>query len=296
MNQRLRALDLVSGLVLMLFSLVGASDHALAETTKERILLEGKIVIGIHNRSPWGFRDDKTGEATGWHPDLLRAAFAGLGVKELDIRVTEFGALIPGLLAGRFDAVASGLAITPERCHQVAFGMPDLKVPDAAIVLAGNPKKIHGYQDIAGNADIVMGAGRGSVVAKNATAAGVPSDRMLLFPDIESNVSALRAGRIDVAVISSPTVIGLLAGGSAKGLERASPFVVADQHANYAAVAFRKGDGDLTALYDERLAALREDGTLDAIMAKYGFGEPEAVPEKMTAETLCGADQAGAGQ
>jgi polar amino acid transport system substrate-binding protein len=296
MYQGLRALDLVSGLVLMLFSLVGASDLALAETTKERILREGKIVIGIHNRSPWGFRDDKSGEATGWHPDLLKAAFAGLGVKELDIRVTEFGALIPGLLAGRFDAVASGLAITPERCRQVAFGMPDLKVPDAAIVLAGNPKKIHGYQDIAGNTDIIMGAGRGSVVARNAIAAGVPADRMLLFPDIESNVSALRAGRIDVAVISSPTVIGLLSGGSAKGLERASPFVVADEQANYAAVAFRKEDGDLAALYDERLAALKKDGTLAAIMARYGFGEPEAVPDEMTAEALCGADQAGAGQ
>jgi hypothetical protein len=31
-------------------------------------------------------------------------------------------------------------------------------------------------------------------------------------------------------------------------------------------------------------------------MAKYGFGEPETVPEEMTAEALCGVDQAGAGQ
>jgi polar amino acid transport system substrate-binding protein len=177
------------------------------------------------------------------------------------------------------------------------FGTPDLKVPDAAIVLAGNPKQIHGYQDIAANPNIVMGAGRGSVVTRNAIEAGVPSDHMLLFPDIESNVSALRAGRIDVAVLSSPTVIGLLAGGKAPSLERASPFVVADEQANYAAVAFRKEDADLRTLYDERLAALRRDGTVTRIMAKYGFGEPETVPEMMTAERLCGGGkQAGAGQ
>lgn len=270
-------------------------NAAFAETTRERVLREGKIVIGIHNRSPWGFRDEATGEATGWHPDLLRAAFAELGVKELDIRVTEFGALIPGLLAGRFDAVASGLAITPERCKQVAFGAPDLKVPDAAIVLVGNPKKVHGYQDIAGG-EIVMGAGRGSVSVRNAAAAGVPEDRMLLFPDIESNVSALRAGRIDVAVLSSPTVIGLLTGGKAKGLERATPFVTTAEQANYAAVAFRSDDQDLKALYDERLAALKEDGTVSAIMAKYGFGEPEAVDAAITAEKLCGAAAVGAGK
>ncbi len=296
MNRGFRALRAALWLALPVFSLAAAGGTALAQTTKERILRDGKIVIGIHNRSPWGYRDEATGAATGWHPDLLKAAFAGLGVKELEIRVTEFGALIPGLLAGRFDAVASGLAITPERCQQVAFGAPDLKVPDAAIVLAGNPKKINGYQDIADNADIVMGAGRGSVVARNATAAGVPDDRMLLFPDIEANVSALRAGRIDVAVLSSPTVIGLLAGGSAKGLERA-PFVIADEQANYAAVAFRKEDEDLKALYDEQLAALKKDGTVASIMAKYGFGAPEAVPDTMTAEQLCGETvKAGAGK
>lgn len=273
------------------FMLVAAGNAASAGTTKDRILKDGKIVIGIHNRAPWGFRDDKTGEPTGWHPDVLKAAFADLGIRELDIRVTEFGALIPGLLAGRFDAVASGLAITPERCAQVLFGAPDLKVPDAAIVLSGNPKSIHGYGDIAGESEIIMGAGRGSVVARNAVAAGVPNDRMLLFPDIEANVSALRAGRIDVAVLSSPTVIGLLSGGKATGIERALPFETADEQANYAAIAFRREDEDLRALYDEQLARLKADGTLAKIMEKYGFGAPEAVPDTMTTAKLCGAGE-----
>ena len=258
-----------------------------AETTKERVLREGKIVIGIHNRSPWGFRDDKSGQATGWHPDLLRAAFADVGVKEIEFRVTEFGALIPGLLAGRFDAVASGLAITPERCQQVLFGAPDLRVPDAAIVHEGNPKAIHGYAEIVADEEIIMGAGRGSVVVRNARAAGVPDDRILQFSDIESNMSALKAHRIDVAVISSPTVIGLLAGNGAAGLERAEPFVVSDEQSNYASVAFRKDDEDLRKLYDERLAALRTNGAVETIMAKYDFGQPEAVPGGMTTDKLC---------
>jgi polar amino acid transport system substrate-binding protein len=262
-------------------------DQAHAETTRERVLREGRIVIGIHNRSPWGFRDEATGEATGWHPDLLRAAFADLGVREIEFRVTEFGALIPGLLAGRFDAVASGLAITPQRCEQVSFGSPDLRVPDAAIVLEGNPKEINSYDDIAGDAEIIMGAGRGSVVVSNAQAAGVPEDQILQFPDIESNMSALRAQRIDVAVISSPTVIGLLAGNGSEGLERADPFIVADEQSNYASVAFRKTDDDLRALYDEQFTALRKNGAIDAIMARYGFGRPEAVPDGITTERLC---------
>lgn len=270
---------------------VGAlsSVEAFAETTKKRIFREGTIVIGIHNRTPWGLRDEKTGEATGWHPDLMRSAFEELGVRKIEFRVTEFGALIPGLLAGRFDAVASGLAITPERCKQVSFGAPDLQAPDAAIVLEGNPRNINGYADIANNEDLIMGAGRGSVVTRNAGAAGVPESRMLLFPDIESNVSALRAGRIDVAVLSTATVIGLLAGKGAHGLERVTPFDVGDVQSNVSAIAFRHEDDDLRAIYDEQLAKIKSDGRLEAIMEKYGFGEQEMVPPDVTTADLCSA-------
>lgn len=268
-------------------ALVMSGVAAKAETTLERILREGRIVIGIHNRSPWGFRDEETGEPTGWHPDLLKAAFEGLGVRNLDIQVTEFGALIPGLLAGRFDVVASGLAITPDRCKQVAFGAPDLQAPDAAIVLAGNPRNIHGYADIAAQDGITMGAGRGSVVTTNAKAAGVPESRMLLFPDIESNLSALRAGRIDTALMASPTVIGLLAGKGGEGLERATPFDVGKASTNFAAIAFRKEDNDLRATYDAQLAKLKSTPAFAEIMRKYGFGEPEIVPPGITTEDLC---------
>ncbi|MEO3388993.1 ectoine/hydroxyectoine ABC transporter substrate-binding protein EhuB [Mesorhizobium sp. CAU 1741] len=272
-----------------LFVMWSPFGEAHAETTKERVLREGRIVVGIHNRSPWGFREDGTGEATGWHPDILKAAFAELGVDDLEFQITEFGALIPGLLAGRFDAVASGLAITPQRCAQVAFGAPDLQAPDAAIVLEGNPKNIQGYADIAADDTIIMGAGRGSVVVTNAKAAGVPESRMLLFPDIEANLSALRAGRIDTALMASPTVIGLMAGNGSTGLERALPFDVGEASTNYAAIAFRQDDLDLRDLYDQQLAKLKTTDAFTDIMAKYGFGEPETVADGITTDDLCNA-------
>ncbi|MFU0505711.1 ectoine/hydroxyectoine ABC transporter substrate-binding protein EhuB [Pseudaminobacter sp. NGMCC 1.201702] len=290
MRNSIPHLSNLTGFLFALLLVLGAhpTPASATQSTKERVLQNGTLIIGIHNRAPWGYRDEKTNELSGWHPDLMKAAFADLGVKEIELRVTEFGALIPGLLAGRFDAIASGLAITPERCKQVAFGTPDLKVPDAAIVLTGNPKAIHSYSDIASRQDIVMGAGRGSTTAKHAAAAGVPEERMLLFPDVESNLSALRAGRIDVTLFSSPTVIGLLSQGSATDLERASPFTVPESSANYAAIAFRLEDRELRDIYNRRLETLKADGTLGGLMNKYGFGDPEAVPPGLTADQLCG--------
>jgi polar amino acid transport system substrate-binding protein len=268
---------------------LGPVAPAAAETTKERVLKDGRIVIGIHNRAPWGYKKDGTGELIGWHPDLLKAAFAGAGIKQVDFEVTEFGALIPGLMAGRFDAVASGLSITPQRCQQVAFGAPDLKTEDAAIVLSGNPKAIHSYADLAAKSDAIMGGGRGSNVIENAIAEGVPDDRILKFPDIETNVAALRAGRIDAALFSSPTVIGLLAGNKNPDLERATPFTTQEKSISYIAIAFRKDDTDLRDLYNQGLAKLISSGAIAAIMAKYGFGPTEGVPTGLTTSQLCGS-------
>ena len=263
---------------------------ALAETTKERILKEKRITIGISNGAPWGYRD-ADGNPTGFHPDLVKEAFGSLGVEKVDLVVTEFGALIPALGASRFDAIAAGLYITPERCGLVAFSDPDLQLADAALVAKGNPKNVHSYADIAGNADIQFGVGRGSTTAKNAVTAGVPEDRMILFPDIQSNVAALLNGRIDVATFSAPTVARILSEEKITGIERALPFSGAinndgTENFGYSAIAFRLEDSDLRDLYNSRLAELKANGTLAKLMEKYGFSSSEAA-QSITSSTAC---------
>jgi polar amino acid transport system substrate-binding protein len=262
-----------------------------AESVSERILREGKIVIGIANGAPWGYRDED-GEAAGFHPDLIEAAFSGFGVDDVEIIITEFGALIPALLAQRFDAIAAGLYITPERCELVAFSDPDLKLADAALVLAGNPKQVHGYAEIATNPDVVFGVGRGSTTAANAAAAGVPKERTLLFPDIQSTVGALLTARIDVAAFSAPTVARILSDKNISGIDRALPFrgVAGDdgkERFGYSAIAFRKEDTELRDLYNTRLHQLQADGGLAAIMGKHGFSDQETVPPRLTSSQIC---------
>src|SRR5690554_6068966 len=78
------------------------SRPAAAETTLQRILRSGRLSLGFHNRAPWGFRGPD-GQAAGYHPDLVRAAFGPLGVNQFDFTIAEVPALIPGLVADRFD-------------------------------------------------------------------------------------------------------------------------------------------------------------------------------------------------
>ncbi|MBB5216514.1 ectoine/hydroxyectoine ABC transporter substrate-binding protein EhuB [Parapusillimonas granuli] len=259
--------------------LVIGSAPAAADNSLERIKKEGKFVVGIYNQAPWGWRD-ASGELKGFDVDIIKEALKPLGIQKIDVVITQFPALIPGLQAGRFDAATGGLYITPQRCKLVSFTETTLKVPDAAIVRAGNPKNIRGFADIANKKDVIFGATRGSLTAKHADMAGVPKDRQILFQDNQSTMSALLAGRVDVQVSTSGAAVALLSDPKVQGLERVVPFEgVKDAQGNEVfgnvGVAFRLEDIALRNAFDAEIGRMKQDGRLLEIMKRYGFTESE---------------------
>ena len=279
-NPTRRRLLTLAGAAALMFSGVASAQ---GQSALERILSEKKITVGIHNGKPWGFKGEG-GEVAGFSPDLVRAAFAPLGVEKIEFVITDFGALIPGLTARRFDAIASGLYITPVRCESVAFSDPDLSLRDAVIVKQGNPLNIHSYGDIAANPAARLGLGRGSANVDNALGAGVSENQIQLFQDTQSTVAALVADRVDAVSFSAPTVISLLSDPNLTGVERAAPFSGLIQQngrekSGYSAIAFRLDDTDLRDAYNERLTEMKADGTVAEIMGKYGFTEAETAPD-----------------
>ena len=287
MNRRLL---LLTGLSLTILA-AGISAPAIAqEDALAERLSSGTLTIGIHNRAPWGYRTLE-GEVVGYHPDLVRAALEPLGIADIEFVISEFGALIPGLNANRFDMIASGIAITPERCEQVIFSEPDLSVGDGLIVREGNPRGIHSYADIAADSSITLAGGRGTLNSRNAMEAGVPENQMLFLPETNDLISAVLTGRADAATVSAPTVASMLDDPNLvdRGLERAQPFeglILSDgtPAAMYTAIAFRPSDTALRDAYNERLAELIADGQLREIMDRYGFTDDELPPTRTTAE------------
>ncbi|WP_245416230.1 ectoine/hydroxyectoine ABC transporter substrate-binding protein EhuB [Microvirga sp. 17 mud 1-3] len=288
-----RRLTIKAGLAaLALAAFAGSGPAALAQSDAKERLASGTLTIGIHNRAPWGFRSS-TGEVQGYHPDLVKAALEPLGIKNINFVISEFGALIPGLNANRFDMIASGIAITPKRCQEVIFSEPDLAVGDGLIVKQGNPLNIHSYADIASNPKIRLAGGRGTENTKNAIAAGVPQDQILQLHETTDLVSAVLGGRADAATLSAPSVVSLLQDKNVKGLERAAPFTGLTKEnglpsAMYTAIAFRTNDAALRDLFNERLAKLKADGTVKKIMETYGFTDAEMAPEIKTADVCKG--------
>lgn len=251
-----------------------------------------KLVVGIHNRTPWAYRDQDN-NVVGIHPDVIRAVFAPLGVKDFEFVVSDFGAMIPGLLAGRFDIIASGVAITPPRCEQVLFSEPDVAVGDSLLVKKGNPLNLHSYEDIAKNPKVRLAGGRGSENTKNATAAGVPESQVSLFPNNEAAVSAILADRADAATLSAPSAIGVIDEQKVGGIERAVPFKGLikpnGQPAKlYTGTVFPKSSAKLRDAYNAELAKLRASGALKPIMEKYNFTADEDAGSITTAQICAG--------
>jgi ABC-type amino acid transport substrate-binding protein len=116
-----------------------APGTAFAQDTLARITADGSARIGIANERPYGYVETD-GTVAGSIPDIVRAALAPHGVTELEPQIVDFNALIPGLNADRFDIIAAGMYINPQRCEAIAFTNPLTRAGYGFAAKAGNPK------------------------------------------------------------------------------------------------------------------------------------------------------------
>ncbi len=101
----------------------------------DAILAAGTLRVGMPgDYAPFGLHDAASGAWTGLDVDLASAMAAALGVR-LALVPTSWSALLPDLLAGRFDLGAGGVSVTLLRQRAAFFSTPlltDGKTPIAA--------------------------------------------------------------------------------------------------------------------------------------------------------------------
>ncbi|MFQ6024220.1 MAG: ectoine/hydroxyectoine ABC transporter substrate-binding protein EhuB [Acidiferrobacterales bacterium] len=261
----------------------GAINGASAEGALERLRAQGFARIAIANEPPWT-EVKPDGKVTGAAPEVARAVLKKLGVNEIVASISEYGAMIPGVQARRFDMVAAGLFIKPERCAGVIFSQPDLCDGQAFAVKKGNPLGFTSYADIAKHPTAKFGGPGGGSEEKLALEAGVPRNRVIVVPDAQSGINMLQDGRIDVYGLPILSIADLLAKAKDPNLEMYAP--VKNTPVFCAGAAFHKKDRDLRDAYDKALAELKVSGEFAKIVEPFGFsGE---APKLTSREKLCG--------
>jgi polar amino acid transport system substrate-binding protein len=266
----------------LLLGALGASV-AQAETSLERIKSSGTIRIGYANEAPFAYTDT-SGKVTGESPEIATQVFKQMGIDKVEPVLTEWGALIPGLRAGRFDVIAAGMYITPPRCKQVIFTDPHYQIPDTLLVPKGNPKNLHSYADVAKDPSVRLAVMAGTVELGYARKSGVKDEQIVQVPDTTAQLQAVRAGRADASVGTALTMKGLAAKGG-EGVEAVTDFKDDPAHTGYGALAFRPEDKDLRDAVNQQLKTWLGGEEHLKTVAPFGFDRSNLTDK--TAAALC---------
>lgn len=261
------------------------------QTTLAKIKQQGYIDVGFANEDPYGYANT-SGQLTGESPEIARYVFHQIDPKiKLEGVLTEFGSLIPGLQARRFDMVAAGMFITPARCKQVTFTNPNYTIGEALLVAKGNPKNLHSYEDIAKNPNARLAVESGAVEGGYAKDVGVKESQLVEVPDPPSGLAAVETGRADGFSLTSVSIQQLVMKSGSTKVEVADPFhqpiINGKKLVNYGGFAFRKSDTALISAVNEHLASFIGSSAHLKLVKPFGFTQVNVPPKNVTSAAIC---------
>lgn len=284
---------LIAGLLITAFAglLAGCGGEIPASATESSFVKakkQGYVTVGFANEKPYAYQTPD-GKITGEAVEVARAVLKRLGINEMHGVLTEFGSLIPGLKAKRFDLITAGMFITPQRAKEVAFANPEYSIGEALAVQKGNPEKLHSYNDVAKNPKVKVAVMTGAIEADYMLKSGVTKDQIVYVPDQPSAVAALKSGRVQAITMTGPSLQAMMQTAKDPSIERVmsfeQPVIDGRSIRGYGATAFRIEDKDFREAFNRELNNMKDSGELLKILQTFGFTEQE-LPGDITAEEL----------
>ncbi|AXR74618.1 ABC transporter substrate-binding protein [Auritidibacter sp. NML130574] len=145
----------------------------------------------------------------GVDPAMARAMSAALGV-EMTLEDQEFNAMIPGLISGRYDVLASSMTDTEERRETTSF-VSYVKSGNAFLVEKGNPLNVEVPEDLCGKKVALVDGGSSAAFAEGVSAECESNNEepyeILRFEQDQTANLALESGRADATVTDLPVAL-----------------------------------------------------------------------------------------
>lgn len=219
-----------------------------------------------YQQPPHGWFDINSGKYQGIDVEVIEEVLKGLNIKEWDYVTADWGAMIPGLTACRWDIMSIGMTYTKLRSEKVQFSLPVYQYGVAMLVAKGNPKKIKGKADWKGKkVGGIIGSTDDQVVG------GVKGAIYVPFTKYSDLYRALSTGRIDAGMVDE------LQGAYDFKLQPQPKIMLLKNWTGKAvgisSIVMRLGDTAWTAAVNEQLKIMRTNGKLKAILLKYGMPE-----------------------
>ena len=250
------ALLLTCLLMLTCFAGCGAdSDSDMAYVKKN-----GKLVVGITDYAPMDYKDEN-GEWTGFDAEFARLFAEELGVECEFFVLPNWGTKFMELETKQIDAIWNGMTITEEA--ELNSNVSDPYVINAQVVVM-KADAVDSYTSAESLSGMTIAVESGS--AGEACAVEITGAEVVPLQNQEAALMEVAAGTSDACVIDI-TMANAMTG---EGTNYADLTYKLSLSEELYGVSFRK-DSDLTAAFNDFMASLKADGTLDALAAKYSL-------------------------
>lgn len=250
-------------LVTTLASLALLSAPAMAQDVPD---LGGReVVVVTENAYPPLQFLDKSGAAVGWEYDAVAEI-----AKRLNIVVkyenTSWDAMIPAVSEGQYDLGMTGITIKDERKEQVDFSDAYMR-SEMLMIVRGDEARFTDAASFAAIPELLVSAQPGTspfyAAIYNILDGNEENPRVIKFETFGAGLEALKAGDVDLTLSDSTAANGYVAA-SDGGLKIIGEPLASEDFG----FIFPKGS-DLVAPVNAAIAAMKADGTLDALNQKW---------------------------
>jgi polar amino acid transport system substrate-binding protein len=201
--------------------------------------------------------DEATGQIVGFDVDVMNAICERINCKA-EFVTTAWDGIFAALQQSQFDMVVSGVSITEERDKEMDFSDPYIVVSQAVLVrVADKALTIDDFKK--GRKLAAQTATTNAQLAEEL----VGRENLSLYDTFVAAVEALKNGDVDGVVIDGTSAV-------AYEQQFAGELVVGitGLQSDPLGLVFREGD-TLRDAFNEGLKAIKDDGTLDTLIAKY---------------------------
>ena len=248
------ALTLALLLTLICFAGCGAKEDSDLAAVKKA----GKIVIGITDYAPMDFKDEN-GNWTGFDAEFAQLFAKELGVECEFYEIADWGKKFLELDTKQIDAVWNGMTITEEATSNSSVSDPYV-INAQVVVMKADVVGDYDYMEALNGLTIAVESGSAGETAANELS------NVTVIP-LQTQSAALlevKAGTADACVIDI-TMAYAMTGPGTNYTDLAPGISLTEE---LYGVSFRKGS-DLAPKFNEFMAGLKKDGTLQALADKY---------------------------
>ncbi len=229
--------------------------------------LGGKSVVVVTENAypPLQFIDPKTGKQIGWEYDAMDEIAKRLNFK-IEYQNTSWDAMIQAVSDGQYQVGMTGITIKDERKEKVDFSDPYMRSQQFMLVRA-DEARFTDAKSFGALKDGLIAAQPGTSPFYTAVYeildGNEQNPRIKLFETFGATVQALKAGDVDLVLTDSVAAQGYVDASEGKLKVVGQPLGSEDF-----GFIFKKGS-DLVAPINQAIAALKADGTFDALNKKW---------------------------